>query len=75
MAKDRTISRILNRSRDIGGLRRAMSNRRDAFSVDYTTLMDGTPADTGGGGGGDEFVLQLGGLNLQLGGQDLTLGA
>ncbi len=33
------------------------------------------PADTGGGGGGDEFVLQLGGENLQLGGEDLTLGA
>ncbi len=31
--------------------------------------------DTGGGGGVDAFVLQLGGLNLQLDGQDLTLGA
>jgi hypothetical protein len=38
----------------------------------FIPLID--PADTGGGGGGGANVLQLDGDNLQLGGEDLTLG-
>ncbi len=58
MARDKTVARILARSRNVAGLKRAVSNRRDSFSVDYPDLMSGTP---GGGGGGDGEWLLSGG--------------
>jgi hypothetical protein len=79
MAKDRNISRLFQRSRDAGGLKRAIANRRSHFSVDYSTLFTGTPTSSGPGGGGGGDVpgnaLTLNGMVVQLNGQDLTLGA